>query len=179
LHQQVRRELPLLHQQEQELLPEPERVLTVGIGSAPVDADLAAVVLAARFAVGSLFALAGLAKLRDRAGFRQAVDGYQLLPDSLVGPFAAVLPVIELVIGAAIIAGVAMPQAASAVTVLLVGFAVAVTVNLLRGRDIDCGCSGAAGGVRISWRLVARNAALHAGAQADRQPGSRPGRREG
>jgi hypothetical protein len=44
---------------------------------------------------------------------------------------------------------------------LLVIYASAVAVNLLRGRDhIDCGCVGAAGRRPIAWVLVARNGVL-------------------
>jgi hypothetical protein len=135
-------------------------MLTVAGGPSLADAGLAATVLGARLLVGSLVALAGLAKLRDRAGFRSAVDRYDLLPGSLVRPFAAALPWVEVAVGAALAAGVATPLAAGVITALLVGFVVAVAVNLLRGRDIDCGCAGAAGGTRISWWLVARNTAL-------------------
>jgi uncharacterized membrane protein YphA (DoxX/SURF4 family) len=134
--------------------------LTAGSGPSAADADLAAIVLATRLLLGSLFMLAGVAKLRDRTGFQRAVDRYQLLPASLVGPFAAVLPWTEVAVGAALVVGVAIPLAAGVATVLLVGFAVAVAVNLGRGQDIDCGCAGAAGGTRISWWLVARNTAL-------------------
>ena len=131
-----------------------------GAGRLLTDADVAAIVLAARLLIGVLFVLAGLGKLRDRAGFRRAVDRYELLPGSLVSPFAAALPWVEVAVGIALAAGFATPLAAGMVTVMLLGFAVAAAVNLLRGRDIDCGCAGAAGGTRISWWLVARNAAL-------------------
>ena len=125
-----------------------------------MDAAIAVSVLTARLLVGSLFVLAGVAKLRDRAGFRRAVDRYRLLPSWVVGPFAAVLPWMEVAVGAALIAGVAIVPAAGLITVLLVGFAVAMAVNLGRGRDIDCGCAGAVGATRISWWLVARNTVL-------------------
>ena len=41
-------------------------------------------------------------------------------------------------------------------------FTGAVAVNLLRGRRIDCGCSGVVADTRITWLTVARNLALTA-----------------
>jgi hypothetical protein len=132
----------------------------VGSGFWPADTGIAAIVLGARLLVGFVFVLAGVAKLRDRLGFLRAVDRYHLLPRSLVGPFAAALPWAEVATGSALAAGVATPLSAGAITALLIGFALAMTVNLVRGRDIDCGCAGATGGTTISWWLVARNSAL-------------------
>jgi hypothetical protein len=50
-----------------------------------------------------------------------------------------------------------------AAAMLLVVYAVAIGVNLLRGRrDIDCGCAGPASRRPIAWSLVARNVVLAA-----------------
>jgi hypothetical protein len=135
-------------------------MLTVSGGPGPVDSGIAAIVLAARLLLGLVFVLAGVAKLRDRPGFRRAVDRYHVLPGWLVGPFAMILPWAEVAAGVALAAGVAAPLAAGVVTALLIGFAMAMAVNLVRGRDIECGCAGTTGGRTISWWLVARNAAL-------------------
>jgi len=54
---------------------------------------------------------------------------------------------------------------------LFVGYAIAIAVNLLRGRvHIDCGCLGAAGREEISWWLVGRNLACAAAALAGLGP---------
>ena len=55
--------------------------------------------------------------------------------------------------------------------VLLLGYAAAIGVNLLRGRvRIDCGCGGAAGRERLSWWLVGRNVVCAAAAFAASSP---------
>jgi hypothetical protein len=142
------------------LLPELERMLMVGGWPSPGDSGIAATVLAVRLLLGFVFVLAGLAKLRDLPGFRRAVDRYRLLPGSLVEPLATVVAWTEVAAGGALAAGIATPLAAGLVTAQLIGFATAMGINLVRGRDIECGCAGTSSGTTISWRLVARNAAL-------------------
>lgn len=113
-----------------------------------------------RWALADVFVVAGLAKLRQPGRFSEAVRGYGFLPEVLVGPVATALPVTELALGAALAVGLGTPSAALLLAALVVGFSVAVSVNLLRGRSIDCGCSGLTGSQSITWGVVARNFAL-------------------
>ncbi|OYX92602.1 MAG: methylamine utilization protein MauE, partial [Novosphingobium sp. 35-62-5] len=48
---------------------------------------------------GLVFLTAGFAKLRSRRVFPGVVANYRLLPEALVGPVAAVLPLAEVLIG--------------------------------------------------------------------------------
>jgi hypothetical protein len=62
---------------------------------------------------------------------------------------------------------VATPWAASLAALLFSLFAIAMAVNLARGRTyIDCGCFQSALRQSIDWRLVARNGGLAAMALA-------------
>ena len=70
------------------------------------------------------------------------------------------VPRVELIIGIALIAGVATRAFSLVAAALLLAFSAAVVVNLLRGRDINCGCVGSLSSARISWTLVARDLAL-------------------
>ena len=112
-------------------------------------------------ASGLVLVFGALSKLRDWPAFREAVSAYRLLPDPLVAIVALALPVLEALAGVALLVDdlhVAGAYAAMAV----VGVATAaVAINVWRGRtDIDCGCGGLEGRQRLSWGLVARNAAL-------------------
>jgi uncharacterized membrane protein YphA (DoxX/SURF4 family) len=116
--------------------------------------------LASRFALAAVFLGAGLAKLVRPAEFAGAVDAYRLVPAALVRPLATWLPRLEVAAAALLALGVASRPAALAALALLLGFAAAIAVNLLRGRTIDCGCLGTAAPRRIGWPLVARNLVL-------------------
>lgn len=110
---------------------------------------------------GSLFVVAGLAKLRDPARFRAAVANYGILRRAGVEPVSVMLPIIEIVGGGMLALRVALPVSALLVAGLLVVFAVAMAVNLVRGRrNMDCGCTLGVRGQTISWPLVVRNIGL-------------------
>ena len=113
-------------------------------------------------AVGLVFVQAALAKLRHRDLFPGVLANYRLLPEALIAPTAALLPVAELVIGLALLAGgqrfAVLPAAG-----LLSAFAAAMAINIVRGRSqIDCGCGRSQLRQPLSWMLVARNLVLAA-----------------
>jgi Methylamine utilisation protein MauE len=118
--------------------------------------------LAFRFVLGFVFLLASLPKLAAPRDFARAVANYQLLPFGFVRPVARWLPVLELTAAILLLAGIALPVVAAGASVLLVAFATAVTINLLRGRLIECGCGGWASPKRIGPGLVVRDLVLAA-----------------
>ena len=100
-------------------------------------------------------------KLLDRIAFRETLRDYQILPEAAIGPVATIVPLVELV--ACILLAVPGTRAigASVATGLLAGYAIAIGLNLARGRtDIDCGCSWGGGTQPISAWLIGRNALL-------------------
>jgi hypothetical protein len=129
-----------------------------------VSSGVAVAALASRFAVGLIFLAAGAEKLFDTAEFERAVADYQLVPRRLVGLLARSLPLVELFAGSALLAGVFVPAAGLLAAGCLVAFSVAVGINLVRGRAIDCGCGGVAASREIGWDLVAGDLLLAAAA---------------
>lgn len=123
-------------------------------------------------AVGTLllaviFAVSGAAKVRALDAFVGVVANYRLLPDFLLRPVALLLPPLELVIAFALLVPASQAWAAGLAALLLVTFAVAMAINLGRGRAaIDCGCAIGLMKERISWPLVGRNLLLVAVAAA-------------
>jgi uncharacterized membrane protein YphA (DoxX/SURF4 family) len=103
----------------------------------------------ARLVLGGVFVVAGALKLPDPAAAVRAVRAYQLLPEPLVGPVAFGLPVLEIAIGLALLAGVFVRTAAIASAVLLVVFLAGVISAWARGLQIDCGCFGDGGVVAV------------------------------
>ena len=101
----------------------------------------------ARLVLGGVFVVAGVLKVPDPAAAVRAVRAYQLLPEPLVAPVAFGLPVVEIAVGLALLAGVVVRTAALAATVLLVVFIGAVGSAWVRGLQIDCGCFDSGGQV--------------------------------
>jgi uncharacterized membrane protein YphA (DoxX/SURF4 family) len=99
-------------------------------------------------------------KLADAAAFAEAVANYRLLPQELIGPVALVVPIVELVLVAALLTGVAARGAGLATAALMTVFAVAIAQAQLRGIDLQCGCFGGDDAAQAGWPSVARNAGL-------------------
>ena len=117
--------------------------------------------IAIRALVGLIFLTAAWGKLRHRLEFEGVVANYRLLPDWAVAPFALVLPPVEAVVGALLPTGLLPPWTEGAAAALLALFAVAMAINIKRGRThIDCGCFQSALKQTLGWTLVARNAVL-------------------
>ncbi len=66
---------------------------------------LAMVVLVCRLIVGAVFIFASLDKLQHPDAFALVIHHYRLVPYSMLHPFAILLPVLELVVGAALVLG--------------------------------------------------------------------------
>jgi len=91
-------------------------------------------------ALGLFFVVAALPKLADPPSFAHMIYNYRLAPGSLVNAAALVLPWLELTCGVALILGIWSRSAAAVIGGLLFLFVVAISLNLLRGHAIDCGC---------------------------------------
>lgn len=113
-----------------------------------------------RVVLGGLLLLAGLTKLAGRAAFRDAIRQYEILPATLEGPFAAIVPWAELVLGAMLLLGLGTTVAAALAVPLLGSFLIAIAVNMARGRDFDCHCFGSAQSDRIGWPVLIRSTLL-------------------
>jgi hypothetical protein len=112
---------------------------------------------------------AALHKLMQPQVFAGALAAYRLLPPGAVPVVARALPLAELAVGVGILLPVTRVSALFALAGLLSLYALAMAINLGRGRrDIDCGCGGAVH--PLSWGLVARNLVLTAAALMAARP---------
>jgi uncharacterized membrane protein YphA (DoxX/SURF4 family) len=118
-------------------------------------------VIAIRTLIALVFVSAAIGKMRNWPIFQGVVANYRLLPQVLVRPVTYFLPPAEAAIGATLPTGLFAPWAEAAAALLLGVFAVAMGINLLRGRrHIDCGCFQGTLKQPLSWVLVSRNALL-------------------
>jgi uncharacterized membrane protein YphA (DoxX/SURF4 family) len=119
------------------------------------------VALAVRTLVALIFLTAAYGKLRHWTVFQGVIANYRLLPELLVAPVAYLLPPVEAVLGAALLLGLGSPWSEGVAASLLLLFAVAMGINIGRGRrHIDCGCFQSALKQSLSWKLVMRNVLL-------------------
>lgn len=119
------------------------------------------VVWSARLLLASMFAIAAFAKVRALDEFTGVLQNYHILPQKLVRPVAVATPPLELLVALGLLFELTRRIAAAAAASLLLGFSLAMAINLVRGRtQIDCGCFVGVLRQHISWGLVTRNAAL-------------------
>ena len=114
-----------------------------------VVARLAALVL------GAVFVVAAVSKMV--AGTTWVAQARELGAPT---PVATVLPGVELVIGALLIAGIGGPLPALAAAALLVAFSVTIARQLVDGRHPPCACFGAWSQRPLGEGHLVRNAGL-------------------
>ena len=95
-----------------------------------------------RVFLGLTLGWAGIVKIRNPEAFIKIVKTYDLLPEGLVILWGIFLPWIELVTGLFLFFGLWHKSAVLSSSGLFLIFAVAVSINILRGADIACGCFG-------------------------------------
>jgi uncharacterized membrane protein YphA (DoxX/SURF4 family) len=103
--------------------------------------------LLARLTLAAVLLVSGAIKATDARETLVAVRAYQLVPESMVGVVAAVMPYLELALGLLLLVGLATRLAAVLSAVVLVIFIAAVASAAARGLSIDCGCFGGGGEV--------------------------------
>ncbi len=109
----------------------------------------------AAIALGLVFVAAAIPKIADPPGFAHEVSNYALLPTSVTHTTALGLPWVEIFCGLALILGPARRGAAALAGVLLLVFVAGLSLNLVRGRPVDCGCFSTAESVRTPEQRLA------------------------
>jgi peroxiredoxin len=117
--------------------------------------------LASAVLLSVVFALAGLAKLADRNGSREAARGFGV-PDRLAGAVGIGIPIVELGIAGLLLLPDTRAWAAAAAFALLAVFSAAIGFAMVRGEAPDCHCFGQLHSEPAGWRTLGRNAALAA-----------------
>ncbi len=112
-----------------------------------------------RLVLGGLFIYAGAVKVLDPLDFAQDIRNYRLVGQSLSFIAAIVLPWLEILAGAFLIAGLWRRGAALVITGLLVFFIVLTAVTMARGLDVDCGCFGSLSR-KSGWSVIIEDLAM-------------------
>lgn len=114
--------------------------------------------LLARLIPGALFLWAGLEKAFARQESILAVNAYDVIPEGLVRPVAAILPWVEIAVGLLLILGLFVRFAGIATAVLAGVFIAGLVQAKARGLAIDCGCFGGGGaGDGVGWWDIIRD----------------------
>lgn len=91
-------------------------------------------------ALGLLFIIASIPKIVDPPSFAHMIYNYRIVPWALINPMALVMPWLELLCGLALVLGIWKGPARTIIACMLLVFILAISINLIRGNPIDCGC---------------------------------------
>ena len=109
-----------------------------------------------RIVLSAIFAVAGITKLLDLRGTREAVKNFGA-PEPLAPALSVLLPIAELSIAVGLLFNISTSVSALGGLLLLCLFAVAISVNLAQGRTHDCHCFGQLHSRPLGWPTLVRN----------------------
>jgi uncharacterized membrane protein YphA (DoxX/SURF4 family) len=112
-----------------------------------------------RVALGIIFILASIHKVQHPEQLAIIVRTYDIIPISLSNLFALFLAWSELIAGIFLVLGIFSKESATVVAFLLIMFIAAITITLVRGLVIDCGCFDEKGDP-VDTPLLVRNTLL-------------------
>ncbi len=116
------------------------------------------VALACRLLGALIFATAAAGKLRHRHELAGVVANYRLLPEPLAATAGWLILGLEILTAVSLASGLRLEAGTALAIALLCAFALAMAINLARGRrEIDCGCFQSGLRQRLSVGLVLRN----------------------
>ena len=116
---------------------------------------MSALAVVAGIVVGVTFVVAGASKLAAGRGWSAQAAGL-----GVGGPVAAVVPFVELVVGALLVVQLWRPWPAAAALAMLIAFTVLIAVHLRADRHPPCACFGAWSAKPLGWGHVGRNVVL-------------------
>ncbi|WP_203905471.1 MauE/DoxX family redox-associated membrane protein [Virgisporangium aliadipatigenens] len=135
--------------------------------------------LVARVGLAGVWLVAGGSKVGDLAASVRAVHAYKLLPYGVSEVVGAMLPMVELLLGVVLLAGIGTRYAACVSAALSTVFIVGISSAWARGLRIDCGCFGGGGELEAGrstnyfWKILLDVALFAAAAFLIRRPRSR------
>src|SRR3954470_21076591 len=115
--------------------------------------------LFARLLLCAVFLVAGLAKLADLAGSRQAMRDFGV-PNKLADFFGLLLPLAEIAVAVALVLPLTAWWGAVGALALLLIFVAGIGYNLAQGRTPDCHCFGQLHSAPAGWTTLTRNLVL-------------------
>jgi peroxiredoxin len=121
--------------------------------------SMSLLLLFARLLLCAVFLVAGLAKLADLAGSRQAMRDFGV-PDKLADFFGLFLPLAELAVAVSLVVPLTGWWGAVGALALLLIFVAGIGYNLAQGRTPDCHCFGQLHSAPAGWSTLIRNLVL-------------------
>ena len=109
---------------------------------------------ASRFILAGVLLYAGVIKMLEPHGARDAINAYRVFPPAWAPTLGYALPLLEIAIGMLLIAGLYVRICGALTAVLMVAFVAGIASVWARGYSIDCGCFGGGGDISPAGRAA-------------------------
>lgn len=93
-----------------------------------------------RVFLGGMLVFSGYFKALDFESFGKVIALYDILPVLSIAYMAIIIPVLEVLVGICLIVGLKIRAASLISMILMTVFAIAIGVNVVRGKNFECGC---------------------------------------
>lgn len=110
-----------------------------------------------RLLMGTIFIVSGFTKLLALDKFIITLYQFQLIPNYFIPYFGIFFPIIEFIFGFFLLLGFYVRKVAIGLQFLIITFIFAISVNLIRGNIIECGCFGNIIVEQIGYKVLARD----------------------
>lgn len=110
-----------------------------------------------RCVLGGLFFWSGISKYQQLDVFYQAAQNYKVLSPVLTHLYSVFIPWLEIGAGLYLLIGLFTRWSAWACNAMIISFLIAITIVLIRGDAVDCGCFFGGEIETVSWGLFARD----------------------
>jgi putative oxidoreductase len=114
----------------------------------------------ARYILGLVFIVASVEKIAIPELFAANIQAYQVMPVMVINLIALVIPWMELLCGIFLLGGVFVRSSSLLLSLLLGMFICLITLAILRGLKIDCGCFGSSHESLVGWTRVLEDIGL-------------------
>jgi uncharacterized membrane protein YphA (DoxX/SURF4 family) len=115
---------------------------------------------AARIFCGAVLLYASFDKLGESEKFLAVVKEYHVMPHTLEPLAAVVIPWLEALVGLALLVGFRWRGAALVYCALMAGYSLGLSINLVRGVEMNCGCFSMEAIDKVTWWTVLRDLVL-------------------
>jgi uncharacterized membrane protein YphA (DoxX/SURF4 family)/peroxiredoxin len=113
-----------------------------------------------RIGFGLVFVFSGSVKIATLTEFAKALSDFKIIPELLISSVAILIPIIEILIGTAILLGLKTALMSQLAVAMLVVFTAVIVAKLSEGAEISCACFGPLSSAKMSGATVGRNMAL-------------------
>ena len=100
-----------------------------------------------RLVLAGVLGFAGLVKIFEADGARNAINAYRIFPPEWAVPLGWALPAFEILLAILLLLGLFTRLAAAATGLLMVAFIAGIVSVWVRGYSVDCGCFGGGGDI--------------------------------